>query len=395
MNLKLHSYREEQRNDILAPLTQELFEAHFKQNYLKSLSKKDESSFDELLELTLQELDVQMLSEEQKEKLLLWYENIHHLAFLRPQLTQKDLREIITHHEKEGQKEGKESLEKIHFDLLSADYQMALEVLALRHHVAWNFSQPFASFPVELHEKKYRATLVHESVSPLKKSKLFLRRLSCQTLSLEDFDLPQETVTFLKNLIAQKKNILVAGSTGSGKTTFLKSLMQTLPQNEHLVVIEDTHELFGAYPFTSYLLGENLPHKTMKDHCAYAMRMRPDRMVIGEMRSAEVVPFLLAMNTGHKGLMSTLHANSAADALGRLALLFTIYGENQNLSYELIMKLVCKNIDYVVFLEERKVKQMIKVLGVDGTQPFFNYCFGEEQAYDEQGACFHNKTFLQ
>ncbi len=395
MSLKLHHFREETSSPLLAPLTGEVFYAHFKEVYLKSLSQKKENTFEELLERAQHELEVQELNEELKETLHAWFQNIHELKFIKEELQKNDLREIILHNENEMHCETNEGLISTYLQLNAYDYQTALEVLALRHHQAWNYSKPFVSFGVRLLGKDYRATLVHEAISPLKKSKLFLRRLSCQSLSLEDFDLPEDVREFLRQLIIDKKNILIAGATGSGKTTFLKSLMQEISSSEHLVVIEDTHELGGAHTQVSFLLGEELPYKTMKDHCAYALRMRPDRMIIGEMRSHEVVPFLLAMNTGHKGLMSTLHANSAADSLSRLALLFALYSENSTLSYELIMKLVCHNIEYVVFLEERKVSQIIKVLGVEDSRPYFNYVWGEEQAHDERDTYSHRKTSLQ
>jgi len=378
MNPKLKSYNQTEHSSTLPPLTKELLFAHFKECYLKSLSKKEESPFEEILAQTCYEQDVAELNQEIKDDFFHWYMNIHHLDFLSSYIENPHLRELIIHNSFEGQIETEKRLENLNFTLLPHDYQLALEVLALRHHIAWNFSKPFASFPIELKGEQYRATLIHEGISPKNKSKLFLRRLSKETFSLEKFKIDDETGQFLNKAIQEKKNILVAGATGSGKTSFMRTLLKAISANEHLVIIEDTHELIEAHPHASFLLGENLPHKTLKDHCAYALRMRPDRIIIGEMRSEEVVPFVLAMNTGHKGLMSTVHANSASDSLHRLALLFTLYSQNENLSYELIMKLICQNIDYVVFLKERKIDQIIKVLGSEGNQPYFNFIFGNE-----------------
>lgn len=378
MNLKLKTFPDHSELTILPPLTKELFTQHFKECYLKSLSKKEESSFEEILKQSCYEYDVSEIDTSIKNELLLLYKNIHELAFLVPYLKSPHLRELIIHNATKGQIEISGSLEPIDFKLNAIDYQLALEVLALRHHIAWNFSQPFASFPIELNNEQYRATLIHEGISPQKESKLFLRRLSQKAFDLTNYEIPTDIIDFLKEALQIKKNILLAGATGSGKTSFLRSLLQTLPEEEHVVIIEDTHELLKAHPHASFLLGENLPHKTLKDHCAYALRMRPDRIIIGEMRSEEVVPFILAMNTGHKGLISTVHANSAADALHRLALLFTLYGQNENLSYDLIMKLISQNIDYVIFLKDREVQQIIQVLGAEGSQPYFNLVFGRE-----------------
>ena len=94
------------------------------------------------------------------------------------------------------------------------------------------------------------------------------------------------------------------------------------------------------------------------------------------MRSHEVVPFLMAMNTGHKGLIGTLHASSAADALNRVALLFSLYGGEANLGFDKVMELQCRNLEYVVYMENKQVKEVIKVLGSDKGIPFFETITG-------------------
>ena len=104
--------------------------------------------------------------------------------------------------------------------------------------------------------------------------------------------------------------------------------------------------------------------------------MSPDRLIVGEMRSTEVVPFLLAMNTGHKGLMSTIHASSAVDALSRISLLFSLFSESNDISFALVTKLVCKNVDYVIHMEHKKIVEICKVIGSDAETPFYErlYC---------------------
>ena len=106
--------------------------------------------------------------------------------------------------------------------------------------------------------------------------------------------------------------------------------------------------------------------------------MSPDRLIVGEMRSTEVVPFMLAMNTGHKGLMSTIHANSCGDALSRIALLFSLYAENKEIDFALITKLACKNIDYVIHMENKKVKELARVLGSEDVTPYFELLYTNE-----------------
>jgi Flp pilus assembly CpaF family ATPase len=178
-------------------------------------------------------------------------------------------------------------------------------------------------------------------------------------------------VSQLKALVRDKKNILIAGSTGSGKTSILTSLLNEIDSDEHLIVLEDTYEiLFPHLNQTRFLAGKT-EATSLKSYLAYSLRLTPDRIILGEMRSHEVVPFLMAMNTGHKGLMGTIHASSAADALNRIALLFSLYSGEVGINFEKVMELVCRNLEYVVFMENKKIKEMIKILGSDKGVPFF------------------------
>jgi type IV secretion system protein VirB11 len=79
---------------------------------------------------------------------------------------------------------------------------------------------------------------------------------------------------------------------------------------------------------------------------------------------------MLAMNTGHKGLMSTIHANSSLDAISRIALLFSLYSHNKELDFSLITKLACKNIDYIIHIEDKKIKEISRIIGSEGETPF-------------------------
>jgi type IV secretion system protein VirB11 len=145
-----------------------------------------------------------------------------------------------------------------------------------------------------------------------------------------------------------------------------------LPKEEHLVTIEDTPEIFSPLKSTTALISsETIKERSMKSYCKYAMRMRPDRIIIGELRGAEANPFLLAMNTGHRGLMSTIHANSAIDAISRVALLLSMYSESENIGHQVCLELVCKNLDEVIYMENARVKEHIKILGIDGRRPYF------------------------
>lgn len=251
--------------------------------------------------------------------------------------------------------------------LIKEDWQLWLEILSIHFRQNWNVQQPFASFYGNLCGKNFRLSLVHGSTSPTGISKLVLRHISPSAHTLESFGNTQELVP----LIQEKKNVLIAGSTGSGKTSLMTSLMSLIPHDEHLVVLEDTYEILSPHPHQTRFLAGNTPETSLKSYLSYSLRLSPDRIILGEMRSHEVVPFLMAMNTGHKGLMGTIHASSAVDALHRIALLFSLYSGEANLSFEKVMELICRNMEYVVFMEKKKVKEVIKILGCDRGIPFY------------------------
>lgn len=164
---------------------------------------------------------------------------------------------------------------------------------------------------------------------------LTIRKFSKQRLTLSDLlqrdALSQPMAEFLDCCVKYKKNILVAGGTGSGKTTLLNILSNSIPCQERIITIEDAAELqlqqqnvvsLEARPVNAE--GQGLI--TIRDLVRNALRMRPDRIVVGECRGAEAFDMLAAMNTGHEGSLTTLHANSPRDALSRLESLILMAG---------------------------------------------------------------------
>jgi type IV secretion system protein VirB11 len=254
------------------------------------------------------------------------------------------------------------------------DWQLWLEILSIKFKQNWNVQQPFVSFYGNLFGKDYRLSLIHGSTSPSKSSKLVLRCLSPKPHPLSSFG----DTADLCELVSNKKNVLIAGSTGSGKTSLLTSLMDLVQEDEHLVILEDTYEILSKHKHQTRFLSGPTPETSLKAYLSYSLRLSPDRIILGEMRSHEVVPFLMAMNTGHKGLMGTIHASSAVDALHRVSLLFSLYAGEANLSFEKVMELICRNLEYVVFMEKKKVKEVIRILGCERGTPFFETLGSEE-----------------
>lgn len=159
------------------------------------------------------------------------------------------------------------------------------------------------------------------------------------------------TATILRALIAQRAAFLVCGATGSGKTTLLASLLSLIPEDERLIIIEESQELNPDHPHVVHLQNRNANIEgageiTLTDLVRHSLRMRPDRIVLGECRGPEIREMFTALNTGHDGGCATLHANAAADVPTRLAAL----GALADLSPEAMAAQASSALDVVVFL---------------------------------------------
>ena len=162
-----------------------------------------------------------------------------------------------------------------------------------------------------------------------------LRVLGTRRLGVSDLEargtLPGEVGTLLRALVASRANVLVSGATGSGKTTLLSAALALVPAGERIVCIEEVAEITPAHPHCVHLI-ERAPNVegrggvTLADLVRAAMRMRPDRLVLGECRGPEVRDVLTALNTGHDGGWATIHANGARDVPARLAALGALAG---------------------------------------------------------------------
>ncbi|HUQ16200.1 MAG TPA: ATPase, T2SS/T4P/T4SS family [Candidatus Saccharimonadales bacterium] len=166
--------------------------------------------------------------------------------------------------------------------------------------------------------------------------------------------LDEDGVALLEGAVRTHRNIVVTGATGSGKSTLLRSLAALIDPDERVIVIEDTNELVLPHPHTVHL--ESVPSRdggvSVADLVVNALRMRPDRLIVGEVRSPREASALLeALSTGHAGSLTTLHAGSARDALGRLELLLAGAGE---LGERAISRHVARAVDVVVHVERRR-----------------------------------------
>ena len=141
----------------------------------------------------------------------------------------------------------------------------------------------------------------------------------------------EQAADWLRAIIAARKSFLVTGGTGCGKTTVLGALLTLVPESQRIVVVEDTAELAPFHPHVLRLQARNANVEgagvvTVRDLVKQALRMRPDRLVVGEVRGAEVVDLLAALNTGHEGGCGTVHANAPESLPARLEALATAAG---------------------------------------------------------------------
>ena len=171
----------------------------------------------------------------------------------------------------------------------------------------------------------------------------------------------RDAASFLRQAVRDRRNILVSGGTSTGKTTFLDSLMREIPEQERLVLIEDTQELRLAHANAVGLLAVrgNLGEAqvTAEDLLIAVLRMRPDRIILGELRGTEAFTFLRAVNTGHPGSMTTIHADTPQRAIEQLALLVLQAGTQ--LSRDDVRHYVRESVDVFVQLERREGKRRV------------------------------------
>jgi pilus assembly protein CpaF len=200
-------------------------------------------------------------------------------------------------------------------------------------------------------------------------------KLSAQSL-ISAGTADEKIFEFLKKSILMKKNIIISGGTGTGKTTLLNAISSFIPDEERIITIEDSAELQLLKSHVVRL--ESRPKSiegsgeiTIRNLVVSALRMRPDRIIVGECRSGEALDMLQAMTTGHEGSLTTLHANSAQDAISRLTIM-TLMAE-MNLPERSIISQISSAIDLIIQLKRfgdgsRKISSICQIDKVDSEQ---------------------------
>jgi pilus assembly protein CpaF len=228
-----------------------------------------------------------------------------------------------------------------------------------------------------------------------------IRKFSRRALTVEDLvtygTWTRNAADFLRLCVLMRKNIVVAGGTGSGKTTLLNVLSNFIPSTDRIVTIEDAAELRLSQPHVIRLEArppniEGRGAVPIRDLVRNSLRMRPDRVIVGECRGGEALDMLQAMNTGHDGSLTTVHANSPRDVISRLETMVLMSG--MELPSRAIREQIASAIDVIVHESRlsdgsRKVVCISEVVGLEGQQIVMQDIFEFKQTdIDEDGKVF-------
>ncbi len=204
---------------------------------------------------------------------------------------------------------------------------------------------------------------------------------------IEIGSLTQNMATFIEACVVSKLNIIVSGGTGSGKTTLLNAISKYIPEGNRIVTIEDSAELKLQQPHVVRMETKppNVEGKhavSIRDLVRNALRMRPDRIVVGEVRSGECLDMLQAMNTGHDGSLTTLHANTPRDAISRMETMTLMAG--MDLPLKVVREQIASAIDLIIQLSRlkdgsRRVTHITEVSGMEGETVVMTDIFKFEQ----------------
>ncbi len=224
---------------------------------------------------------------------------------------------------------------------------------------------------------------IHVAFPPLTRQGILvsLRRLSQSRKNIEP-SAPSRRIRWKESPLYQKlteailigDSILISGATGSGKTTLISDLLEEVPTSERIIALEDTPELNPTHPHFLSLVSrpaspDGFGEVTLRTLLRQTLRMRPDRIILGECRGTEVLELLQALNTGHQGALATLHANSPRDALRRIELL-CLLASGGSIPLLAIRELLAFGIGWIVQVKRegpvRKIKELWKIEGREG-----------------------------
>ena len=316
------------------------------------------------------------------------------LDILQPLMEDASVSEIMINHHTEifVERRGRMTLLPVSFESRERLEDLIQTVVASVNRVV-NESSPIVDARLK------DGSRVHVVLPPvaLKGPCMTIRKFPEQPLTMEQLvsigSLSVEAASFLKGMIGAKYNIFISGGTGTGKTTFLNALSQFIGADERIVTIEDSAELqIRTIPNLVSMETRNANTEgkgeiTIRDLIRASLRMRPNRIIVGEVRGGEALDMLQALNTGHQGSMSTGHSNGAKDMLARLETMVLSAAE---LPVQVIRQQIASAIDLVIHLSRfrdrsRKVTEICEVVGMEAGEVQLNPLFLFEEEGERNG----------
>ena len=282
---------------------------------------------------------------------------------LEPLLNDESVNEIIVNNRKQIAFEKEGVLRVLPDEFLSPlTFNNTVEKICSEAHLSVHLKKPFA-------EGRWRNFRAHVIRPPLvqKDFHIILRKHPENVWTFKKLEekswAPPEAISILKNFVSAKDNFLISGGTGSGKTSLLNACLQELPENERVVIIEDADEIRRPNPVSVKLLTQTAPDGAgaFADQellVKQSLRLRPDRLVMGEVRGAEAKDLLLALSSGHRGSLGTVHAETCRQALWKMEML-TQLGAPKWRS-DTVRRLVFSALQGVVVLERRGPLRLLK-----------------------------------
>lgn len=293
---------------------------------------------------------------------------------LRDLQKKKGISEIIINNSQTVYIERSGEMIRLAIDLKESDFDEFCNDVASFNNSNFNANNPIIDGSLPDGSRINIISSIYTQKTPAITIRKYLSHISSFDELEGKFGISEKWINLFKCLVKARKNIIISGGTNVGKTTFMNLLMKEIFPNERVIIIEDTSEIKCDLKNRVNLVASHNRNQvevplTTRDLIKNSLRMRPDRIIIGEVRGGEAFDLLQAMNTGHDGSMSTLHANSTAEALMRLESLFAYSG--YDVPVRAIRKQLSVAVDFVIQLGkskkgERIVKTISEVAGMEG-----------------------------
>lgn len=255
-----------------------------------------------------------------------------------------------------------EVFEHKHHFKSAEEYQQLIEQITAAKETFLNRDKPF----LEQQFKNHRVTLIYNEIS-IHSTLLCMRRIGLNISNLRTLVqnnwCSEEQLQLIQQAVKRRDNILVVGGTSSGKSTLLQALLNGLQNNERVVIIEDTEELKPPNALSIQLIcrqkiNEQLGFIGYEELIKHSLRLRPDRLILGEIRGAEAYNFLLTLSSGHSGSMGSMHAKNAREALIKLEMLVQLGAPQW--SYQSIRRLISLSLQTIIVVEKKNGFRQLK-----------------------------------